>query len=1020
MKNFYFNRTYLRLFFEELKGERIKVPKGGFLIFLFLFPILSLYSQQINVEGLVQSSKDHIALVGATISLEGTSVSTVSEADGRFSFYSPRESGTLIVGYVGYSPLRVEFNKSSEFPLNIKLDPIENILDDVQVIGYGKTTRRLNTGSVSSISADDIERQPVTNVLSSLSGRMPGVFVQTSSGLPGGKINIQIRGTGSIQAGTSPLYIIDGVPFDGEPFTDAHTLSTSSIVGGINPLNILNPNDIDNITVLKDADATAIYGSRGSNGVILITTKQGGFGETQVDFNIQQGYSKLTNFPNVLSTEEYLELREEAFANDNRTPSSDPSSPEYAPDLMVWDKNLNTNWGKYNYGNTSNLSNSQITIRGGKNNTNFNISGSFRGEGSILRGDSKYYRNGLQSSINHVSTNSRFKVNLTTVFNTDKSDLSNPVTGAGASVLLPPNFQTRLPDGELNWMLGANVEGSNLSRNESLSNNFIGNFSASYKFLPNIEIKINGGYNNRTIDRTHTFPSASLYPGSENYTVFGGNSSKSYLIEPQLQYNKGFSKSKIDVLLGGTYQSRITEMLFIHGGNYVNESLMKNLGSAGRVTSKANDYLEYKYVSAFGRITYNYGDKYIVNATIRRDGSSRFGPSNKYGDFYSIGGAWLFSEEPWVKDGFDLLSFGKVRVSYGLTGNDQISDYQFLSTYSSSGSSNYQDINILKPSRVYNSKFKWEATRKFELATELGFLKDRIFLSVNYYLNRSNNQLVNYPLPAITGFTSYQANLPAVVQNSGLELEMNTKIKESSKFRWEIRANITLPKNKLLEFNNIEKSSYANTHRIGYDITRVYGYKLFEVDAETGIALFSGENGEASNNPYGFHTLGKKTPDYFGGVGTEFQYKNLQINIFGQFAKQSHMGDLSNSQFGYQMFNAYSILSERWREAGDKVQIPKVSSRSRTDPFYYARSTGNFFDVPYFRLKNISLAYSFDGNVLSKLKVQSLRLTVDAHNLFTIWNNKIPMMDPEVGGSTSTSIAIAPLKSFSFGIHLTL
>ena len=236
-----------------------------------------------------------------------------------------------------------------------------------------------------------------------------------------------------------------------------------------------------------------------------------------------------------MSTEEYLELREEAFANDNRTPSSDPSSPEYAPDLMVWDKNLNTNWGKYNYGNTSNLSNSQITIRGGKNNTNFNISGSFRGEGSILRGDSKYYRNGLQSSINHVSTNSRFKVNLTTVFNTDKSDLSNPVTGAGASVLLPPNFQTRLPDGELNWMLGANVEASNLSRNESLSNNFIGNFSASYKFLPNIEIKINGGYNNRTIDRTHTFPSASLYPGSENYTVFGGNSSKSYLIEPQLQ-----------------------------------------------------------------------------------------------------------------------------------------------------------------------------------------------------------------------------------------------------------------------------------------------------------------------------------------------------------------------------------------------------------------------------------------------------------------------------------------------------
>src|SRR5690606_35548287 len=293
---------------------------SNILIFIFLLS-LSAYGQQFTIQGTVRSSEHEEPLQGATIAIEGTSILTISDAKGHFELRSPHAEGVVHIKYIGYLPQRIPF---ANVPLEVFLNQDDNRVEEVQVIGYGETTRRLNTGSVASVQAKEIEKQPVTNVLSALSGRMPGVFVQTTNGLPGGNINIQIRGTGSIQAGTNPLYIIDGVPFDGEAINEGSMSSVRSIVGAVNPLNILNPNDIENITVLKDADATAIYGSRGSNGVVLISTKKGGLGKTMVDVGINQGVSGIADYPQLLSLEEYLELRGEAFENDGRTPSPDP------------------------------------------------------------------------------------------------------------------------------------------------------------------------------------------------------------------------------------------------------------------------------------------------------------------------------------------------------------------------------------------------------------------------------------------------------------------------------------------------------------------------------------------------------------------------------------------------------------------------------------------------------------------------------------------------------------------------
>lgn len=408
---------------------------------LCLFAI-SAYSQQHTVNGTVRFADSSIPLAGATVSIVGTSVSATTSEDGTFSMQAPQPTGTLRIQYIGYGTKEIAFDINEQNMVTIDLSANENSIDDVQVIGYGETTKRFNTGSVVSISAKEIEQQPVTNVLSALSGRMAGVFVQTTNGLPGGNINIQIRGTGSIQAGTNPLYIIDGVPYDGESLSDGSLVASNSIAGAVNPLNILNPNDIESISVLKDADATAIYGSRGSNGVVLITTKKGKSGGTRVNVNINQGFSKITNHPRLLNLEQYLALRREAFENDGRTPSADPASPDYAPDLTVWSQTEGTNWSEYIFGNTANLTNSQLSVSGGSNNTNFNISGNYRTEGTVMLGDNRYNRGGLQSTISHVSDNGRFRINLSSLYNMDKTSLSNPVNTSDRMFLLPPLHPT--------------------------------------------------------------------------------------------------------------------------------------------------------------------------------------------------------------------------------------------------------------------------------------------------------------------------------------------------------------------------------------------------------------------------------------------------------------------------------------------------------------------------------------------------------------------------------------------------
>jgi TonB-linked SusC/RagA family outer membrane protein len=970
------------------------------------------YNLEIPLKGKVIDEQGK-PLPGASVKLKQSNNGVVTDKEGNFTISNVPERGTLIISFVGYLTSEVTYVYNQNEPLTIQLKANANSLNEVQVIGYGTTTKRLNTGSVSTIAAKEIDEQPVTNVLSALSGRMAGVFVQQTNGLPGGGISIQIRGKGSIAAGTDPLYIIDGVPFSSSIIASNNILA-SGINGAVSPLNSLNPDDIESISILKDADATAIYGSRGSNGVVLITTKKGKAGKTSVNFNITNGISQIANLPVLLNSNQYLQIRGEAYKNDGITPSSDPNDPNYAPDLKVWDTTKSTDWRKYLLGRTGHVTDAQGTISGGNLNTNFVVGGNFHSETSVLPGNNLYERGGIHMGLQHTSENHKFYIQFSTSYNSDKNQLSNITTNFTGDLLLPPDFPLYDATGNFNYYLGWNPLADLSAISKTNTDNLIINSLAKYNIAPGLDLKASVGYNKIGINQVMTYPTNSQYQGSTNFTNFGNNSNENIIIEPQIEYNKRFGKSLLDLLVGGTYQSSVKESEFTQASNFSSDLLLDNISSA-TTFSISNYNIDYKYVSIFARANYNVDEKYIVNLSIRRDGSSRFGPGNEFGNFGAIGAAWIFSSEDWFKNTLHFISYGKLRGSYGITGNDQITDYQYLSTYGSSGF-NYQGVAGIQPSRIANANFHWETTKKLEFAVELGFLKDRILLNVSRYQNRTNDQLVAYSIPYLTGFNTYQANLPAVVENSGWEFEVNTKNFINSAFSWTTTFNLTIPKNELLSFQNLATSSYANTLVIGEPITRIYGYKFTGLD-QTGIPLFQTQSNGVSPNPSSatdqFFTLGKGYPNFYGGIGNTFTYHKWTLNIFGQFVRQFGMGGLTYTP-GI-LTNNFGIINNRWQNPGDQTNIPK-SSNSYDYYSAYSLSSANFFNTSYFRLKNISLSYSLPSEWLKKNKIQQLKIYLQGQNLLTFWNKNIPIYDPEAGAGTN----IPPMKTLIAGIQITL
>ncbi|WP_461791373.1 SusC/RagA family TonB-linked outer membrane protein [Pedobacter sp.] len=968
---------------------------------------------QQNITGKVTNERGD-PLPGVTVTVKGTSRQTATDSKGNFTI-NANTTQVLVFSFLGYTTVEQEVQRSPV--INVTLVEMSGQLDQVQVIAYGTTTRRLNTGSVGTISAKDIANQPVSNPLAAMIGRVPGLVVTQQSGVPGSSFSVQIRGRNSIAQGSQPLILIDGIPFAA---ANENVQMLNSAINnfnqgsGVSPFNTINPTDIESIEVLKDADATAIYGSRGANGVVLITTKKGKAGKTQISATFNQGIAQVGKLLPLLNTEEYIAMRKEAFANAATNPTI-----SNAPDLLVFDQNRYTDYQREFLGGTGHTSNANLSLSGGSSSTQFLLSGTYYRETSVFPGSLPNQRGSMLANINHTSDDKRFNVSFSGNFTTVENRA--PSSDLTFNTFLSPNtpdfFDT---NGKLQWTYnGVTFQNPYAYLRETYTirtNNLAASLNASYKIWNGFSAKVLMGYNQQFTNEKSLSPADAKSPTSTtpgHSADFAKNQFTNWNIEPQLDYTGQIWKGKLSALVGMTFLSRGNDRLSVSGTGYSSEALLENFDAAAVIDATSASSL-YRYNAVFGRINYNLKDKYLINFTGRRDGSSRFGPGKQFANFGAIGAAWIFSSEKWFND-IPFLSFGKIRGSYGVTGNDQIGDYQFVETWNAP-SNNYAGSTGLVPSNLYNADYAWERNRKLEAAIDLGLLKDKVLLSVGYFQNRSGNQLVSYKIPAITGFTSVLANFPAEVENKGWELTLSGSITKG-KFHWSSNLNLTFPKNVLRSFPGIQTSAYNSAFVVGQSLNSIYNYKALGVNTQTGLLQFLDANNDNSLNVLDYQINGNLDPKFYGGWQNTFTCDGFEVQLFFDFKKQ-----LGRDPIYYfygvsipagTMRNIPEFLNERWKTSGDMTDLPKISSANAgTQASNTANSSFAYSDQSFIRLRNLSISYALDNKVCQKIGAKYLRIYLQGQNLLTF--NHFKGYDPE---TQNPSIA-SPLKTYNIGLQI--
>ncbi|MFL1012596.1 SusC/RagA family TonB-linked outer membrane protein [Flavisericum labens] len=975
--------------------------------------------QQQQVSGTVTDGNG-LPLAGVAITVKGTQKGTITDYNGTYSLLV-HPSYTLNFSFLGFKSRDVSLDGRST--INVQLEPDITDLGTVEInAGYYTVRNRERTGNIAKLEAKTIEKQPVNNPLSAMQGHLAGVNIVQSTGVPGGGFEIDIRGQNFINGSTEPLYIIDGVPMGG---TSMETFWVSSGInsGNVSPLNDISPDDIASIEILKDADATAIYGSRAANGVVLITTKKGKVGRTSFRANISSSLGQVSHFLDLMDTEQYLKVRREGIIADGRGDDLDDPGYDYLwPDLKTWDQNRYTDWQKELIGGTAYRNKAQLSVSGGSEHTQFLVSGSIQKQTTVFPGDSNYKKASLHNTLNHRSEDGRFSLNLSTIYTREHNKLPRTDLTGKAYRLEPNAPEPYDEDGQLNWEDNTwdNPLASLLEDYLAKTNTLMANGSIAYRISPNLEVRTNLGFNTYDLDSYKLLPHDARNPlygyTAQSYSSITINSSsrKSWIMEPQIHWSKEWKDLEMNVLLGSTFQQQDSEQLIQRGRGFSNNSLLFNLSAANSLNIYGDSDSEYRYSALFGRINLNWKRRYILNLTGRRDGSSRFGPGRQFGNFGAVGMAWLFSEEGFLRDS-NVLSFGKLRGSYGTTGSDNIGDYQFLGTYKVTGD-DYNGVGTLAPSGIANPQFGWESNKKLEFGLELGFFRDRILLNTSWFRNRSSNQLIGLPLAATTGFSQLTGNFDATVENTGLEIELRSQNIRQEHFQWNTTFNLTVPKNRLAAFPGLESSAFADDYIIGRPLTIVDLYHAQDVDPDTGTYRFEDYNGDGSitsSQDKGY--IEDFAPKFYGGLGNTLTYKNLSLDLFFQFKKQRGYNLLRTRSAPGLRGNGATLLLDYWQQPGDNTPIMKATAgldRSlSSDRGKQRSSSAAVSDASFVRLRNISLTYRLPDGLAQGI---DLDIYIQGQNLLTFTPYDGP--DPE----QTSLLRLPPLRQFTLGIQLGL
>lgn len=990
-------------------------------------------------------------VIGATIIVKNSKVATATDQNGEFNIASVNLNAVLVITSIGYQAREVKITGKTVLEIELKFST--GILDETMIIAYGKTTRRFSTGSVSKISSEEISRQSVSNPLAILQGRVPGLTVSATSGLPGASINVQIRGQNSLNSDPSasifqkdnPLFIIDGVPFAPQNnninqfpsvLSPGNNILLNNPYGGVSPFSTINPENIESIEVLRDADATAIYGSRGANGVILITTKKGKPGKTNFACKYYRGETYVPHTMAMMNTKEYFDMRHEAFNNDRIVPNTILYDQGYAPDLLIYDSVRYTDWKKYFIGNSSHQTDINASLSGGSNSTQFIIESGFHDESYILPGDFSYQRATVGFNISHTSPDKRFSLDFSGNYAYDENK-SSGTPNLLSAFSMEPNYPDLLDEnGNIIWTYKeANLGGiygianpmSFLMKTYRLSNyNLISHLQLEYNFFHDLRLRSNFGYNSVNSQEYSGNPAASQNPlFTRNASAsFGAVKLSSWIIEPQLEYIKTMKEAKLNIIIGATFQENTNSSTSISGSGYTNDALIFSVSGAPNKTA-SDASTQYKYNALFGRLNYVFQSRYIIDINGRRDGSSRFGPGKQFGNFGSLGLAWIFSAITPIKEKFSWLSYGKIRGSYGTTGNDNVGDYQYIARWAPTNYTYEGSLGYL-PQNLFNEQFSWAVTKKLEAGIDLGFFRNRLLFTVVWYKNRSGNQLVYYPLPSQTGFGGVTKNWSALVQNNGVEIQLNYSVDFTKKISWNTSFNITLPNNKLLSFPGIETSGYATRYIIGKSLSVLNKFRYYGVNDTTGIFQFLTSKGTVTNTPVNIsganfndvQAIGNLDPRFYGGWSNTIKLNGFRVDILIEFKKQLGVNYLSQVYGGTipgWQFNQPRALLNRWKKPGDKAEFQKFTSQYNDIAVaglqYFSQSSGVYSDASYVRFKSVSVSYNLKSKYLHKVRLRDCSINIRAENLFTITGYK--GNDPE----TQNFYGVPPLTTIAAGLQ---
>ncbi|GAB3994218.1 TonB-dependent receptor [Spirosoma daeguense] len=990
------------------------------------------FQQAIVAKGTVTSESGE-ALPGVTIAVKGTTIGTTTNETGQYSLSLPNRDVVLVFSSVGYEKQDVAVGNQTTINVTLKADM--KALNEVVVVGYGTQQRKDLTGSVGSVKGKELENLPVRGPLEALQGRVAGVQIVQNSGSPGAAPNVRIRGVTSLNAGNDPLYIVDGVPITGD-------------------ISVVNPNDIASMEVLKDASATAIYGARGANGIIIVTTKRGKSGKTSFNLNAYTG---------IMDVRRQIPMLDAAQERDyilNANALAGTAEVRLGLDTLF--RNgvavYNTNWQDEIY-RQGVVSNYELSLRGGNDKTTYVASlGYFNQKGVVISSGFDTYRG--RFSIDHQAS-ARFKTGANILLSTAKRDRvpegdDNNAVITNAMRMLPfsPVYNRDGSYTFVDQIQRPNPVGlANLTSWFTVNNRLVGNIYGDYDIWKGLSLRstLNIDYSGTRDER---FTPSSIQGGAARPATASYGDVFTWVNENTLNYTRSFGKHSVTGLLGYSVQESKIFNLSAAGNQGATDNIT-TLNAAATPTGASSSKSSWSLISYYARLNYSFNDKYLLAATLRRDGSSRFGADKRYGLFPSVSAGWRISEESFMRN-LTFINDLKLRASIGVVGNQSISDFGAQGLYSTG--SNYVGKAGIALSAIPNPNLSWESTTQSDIGIDLSIFNNRVQITADAYLKRTNDLLLSVNLPTTTGFTSALQNV-GDTQNKGLEFSISSQNITSAGdgFKWNSGFNISFNRNKILTLSNnnadiIQTSADATFFstspigigRVGQPIGIFYGYvytgRVYATSEEaksanmrdgspTGAFYVAGDmiyrdlNGDGVINDNDRAVIGDANPKFIAGLTNTFSFKNFDLSIFLQ---SSYGNDIfnqtrqsSNRSFVYNAATTEVLRS--WRKEGDITDVPRgAPSTIGRNGF---ASNRWIEDGSYLRVKTATLGYTVPAALLKRIRVDNARVYISGQNLFTFTNYS--GLDPEANFRTGQPLlqgidlgTYPQVRSITFGLNL--